>query len=244
MNLFICIDDTDDLDSIGTGELLENMRDAAAAQGLGAGGFIVRYQLLIDDAIPYTSHNSSMCCTFRTDDRNALTAFCRAYLETHCADGSDPGLCILTDDPAVDCAPLAAFGARAQTEVVTKRDAYDAAEAFGADVSLSEHGGTGDGVIGALAGAGLRAGKAEGKIKGKLYPLPDRPVMTAEDFTALYGVGQIIDDAGQPLDPSTQLHFTEPTKALFRDGKVTCVVVREDGVLKPQPKRKKEKRHV
>ena len=223
MNLFICIDDTDDLDSIGTGELLENMRDAAAAQGLGEGGFIVRYQLLIDDAIPYTSHNSSMCCTFRTDDRNALTAFCRAYLETHCADGSDPGLCILTDDPAVDCAPLAAFGA---------------------DVSLSEHGGTGDGVIGALAGAGLRAGKAEGKIKGKLYPLPDRPVMTAEDFTALYGVGQIVDDAGQPVDPSTALHFTEPTKALFRDGKVTCVVVREDGVLKPQPKRKKEKRHV
>ncbi len=101
MNLFICIDDTDDLESIGTGELLANMCAEAAARGLGKSGFVVRYQLLIDEAIPYTSHNSSMCCTFETDDRDTLTAFCRHYLETHSAKGADPGLCILIDDTAL-----------------------------------------------------------------------------------------------------------------------------------------------
>ena len=54
----------------------------------------------------------------------------------------------------------------------------------------------------------------------------------------------VVDAQGQPVDPKTQLHFTEPTKALYRDGRITCVVVREDGVWKPQPKRKKEKNHV
>lgn len=242
MNLFICIDDTDDLDSIGTGELLENMCAAAAAQSLGRSGFVVRYQLLIDEAIPYTSHNSSMCCTFETQDRDALTAFCRSYLRENCAAGSDPGLCVLTNDPKLDYTVLMAFGKRAQTEVVTKQDAYDAAAAFGADVSLTEHGGTGIGVIGALAGAGLRAGKQEGRIKGKLHPLPGRPTMTAREFADLYGIQQLADTDGQPVDPDLVLTFTEPTKAVFRDGKVTGVVTCENGVWKPLPKRKKEKK--
>ena len=241
MNLFLCIDDTDDLDSIGTGELLENMRDAAAARGLGQGGFIVRYQLLIDEAIPYTSHNSSMCCTFETHDRDALTAFCQSYLEANCAEGSDPGLCILTNNSGLDYTVLTAFGKRAQTEVVSKRDAYAAAAAFGSDVSLSEHGGTGIGVIGALAGAGLRAGRQEGRIKGKLHPLPGRPTMTAGEFAALYALSQLVDTNGQPVDPQCVLTFTEPTKAVFRDGMVTGVVCCENGVWKPLPKRKKEK---
>lgn len=244
MNVFICIDDTDDLDSIGTGELLENLCAEAAAQGIGAGGFIVRYQLLIDDAIPYTSHNSSMCCTFDTGDRDTLTAFCKNYLQSHCAEGSDPGLCILTDDPSLDYTVLMSFGKRAQTEVITKQDAYDAAAAFGSDVSLTEHGGTGIGVIGALAGAGLRAGKEEGRIKGKLHPLPGRPVMTVREFAALYGMQQIVDADGLPVDPDLLLTFAEPTKAVFRDGKITSIIVCEDGVMKPQPKRKKEKKHV
>ena len=76
MKLFVCIDDTDNLDSIGTGELLENMLRDAALHGLGKGNFIVRYQLLIHEEIPYTSHNSSMSCEVETADRAAFTAFC------------------------------------------------------------------------------------------------------------------------------------------------------------------------
>lgn len=241
MNLFICIDDTDNLDSIGTGELLENMCAEAERQKLGKGGFIVRYQLLIDEAIAYTSHNSSMCCAFTTDDRDVLTSFCRGYLEQSAADGSDPGLCILTDDDTLDYAPLTAFGKRAQTEVVTKQDAYAAAEAFGADVSLSEHGGTGIGVIGALAGAGLRAGKQEGRIKGKLHPLPGKPTLTAREFADQFGVEELVRTDGESVDPQLLLSFTEPTKAVFRDGKVTCILLCENGIWKPVPKRKKEK---
>ncbi len=242
MKLFLCIDDTDNLESIGTGELLEQMCAAAEARGLGKGGFTVRYQLLIDEAIPYTSHNSSMCCAFETDDRAALTDFCREYLQTHSADGSDPGLCILTDDDTLDYTVLTAFGRRAQTEVVTKQDAYDAADAFGKAVSLSEHGGTGGGVIGALAGAGLRAGKEEGRVKGKLRPIPGRETLTAGAFARAFGLGAVVDEAGDTVPAERVLTFTEPTKAIFRGGIVTGVVCAEDGIWKPLPKRKKEKK--
>ena len=43
MRLFVCIDDTDNYDSIGTGELLENMMGEAAASGLAKRGFIVHF---------------------------------------------------------------------------------------------------------------------------------------------------------------------------------------------------------
>ena len=242
MKLWICIDDTDNYDSIGTGELLEDMCREAGAQSLGKGGFIVRYQLLVDEAIPYTSHNSAMCCAFETDDRDALTVFCRTYLAAHAAEGSDPGLCILEDDPSLDYAALTAFGRRAQTEVVTKQDAYDAAAAFGAAVALSEHGGTGIGVIGALAGAGLRAGKAEGRVKGKLYPVPGHETMTVREFADTFGMEQIVDTDGHVIRRALTLTFTQPTKAIYRDGKVTGVICCENGVWMPLPKRKKEKR--
>ena len=95
MKMFVCIDDTDNYDSIGTGELLENMMGEAAIKGLAKAEFTVRYQLYIHDDIPYTSHNSSMCCAAETGDREVFTEFCEKYLEENSADGSDPGICIL-----------------------------------------------------------------------------------------------------------------------------------------------------
>lgn len=241
MNLFVCIDDTDNLDSIGTGELLENMMREAAVRGLGKSGFIVRYQFLIDDAIPYTSHNSAMCCTAQTDDRAAFTAFCEDFLRRTAAEGSDPGLCILTDDPEKDYEPLVAFGRRAQTEVLTKADALAAAKAFGADVHLSEHGGTGDGVIGALAGAGLRAGKEEGRIKGKLHPPLNKPDWSMAEFAAAYGAERFADEDGNEITRDLPLRFEWPTKLVFQHGKVTAVLVQQNGQWMPKPKIRKNR---
>jgi len=45
-------------------------------------------------------------------------------------------------------------GRRATCSVLTKKEAYPLAEKLG--IHLSEHGGTGDGVVGALAESGLR----------------------------------------------------------------------------------------
>ena len=99
MKLLICIDDTDNLDSIGTGQLLENICADLEARGLAKGGFVTRHQLLIHEDIAYTSHNSSMCCQAETDDPASTAAAAKAYLQSHAAPGSDPGLCILQKPP-------------------------------------------------------------------------------------------------------------------------------------------------
>ena len=235
MKLLICIDDTDNLDSIGTGQLLENLCADLEARGLGRDGFVTRYQLLIHEDIEYTSHNSSMCCEVETEDAAAVTAAAKAYLEANAASGSDPGLCILQLRPGEAFGRLIEFGRRAQTEVLKKADAYEAAEHFPELLSLTEHGGTGDGVIGALAGVGLRLTGSDGRIKGKLLPKHGKEVLTAEQFCLKYGVDQIVTEGGEPLDGSVQILFREPTKAVLMDHKVTLVVLRGEEYWTPRP---------
>ena len=241
MKLFVCIDDTDNYDSIGTGELLENMMGEAAIKGLAKAGFTVRYQLFIHDDIPYTSHNSSMCCAAETNDREVFTEFCETYLEENSAEGSDPGFCILTDDPSLDYSALIEFGKRAQCEVLTKEDAYKAAKEFGNELHLSEHGGTGGGIIGALAGAALRAGKEEGRIKGKIQPLPNKPDWTTSEFASVFGVQRFVDEDGNEITDNLSIRFVHPTKLLYSKGLITGVIVNENGQLMPKPKIKKNK---
>ena len=237
MKLLICIDDTDNLDSIGTGQLLENLCADLEARGLAKGGYVTRHQLLIHEDIAYTSHNSSMCCAAETDDASAVTEAAKAYLEAHAAPGSDPGLCILRLCPEEDYAPLTAFGRRAQTEVLQKAEAYAAAARFPGSLSLSEHGGTGDGVIGALAGVGLRLSGSDGRIKGKLRPENGEAVLTAAQFCERYGVEQIVTERGEPLEDQAKILFREPTKAVLLNHKVT-LVVRPDGEFwLPRPHR-------
>ena len=237
MKLLICIDDTDNLDSIGTGQLLENLCAELAERGLARGGYVTRHQLLIHEDIPYTSHNSSMCCEAETADFEAATEAAKAYLAANAAPGSDPGLCVLQINPDENYERLTAFGRRAQTEVLKKADAYALAALYPQSLSLSEHGGTGDGVIGALAGVGLRLTGSDGRIKGKLRPADGEEMLTAAAFCAKYGVEQIVTERGEPLSGSATIRFREPTKAVLLDHKVTLVALPEGDDWRPRPHR-------
>ncbi len=52
MRVLVGIDDTDNLDSRGTGELASELATAIDANGWGQSGFVSRHQLLIHPDIP------------------------------------------------------------------------------------------------------------------------------------------------------------------------------------------------
>jgi len=169
MNVLICIDDTDSLDSRGTGELAEMIADRIEHAGRGHCSAVTRHQLLLHDDIPYTSHNSSMC--FRADlnspeELQPVIELATGMLETESAEGSDPGLAVAEVALLSKPEEVVEFGQRAKREVLTK----DAAQAFAhkQGIHLTEHGGTGQGIIGALAGIGLRLSGNDGRVKGRL----------------------------------------------------------------------------
>ncbi|HNT36819.1 MAG TPA: hypothetical protein PKH07_17655, partial [bacterium] len=143
MRILIGVDDTDNETSIGTGRFARDLSEALVKAGLGTAHGVTRHQLLVDSRIPYTSHNSAAAILFETSDVDAAARCCRGFYADNFHSGSDPGLCIAEDA----CSCLTEFGRAAQREILTKSQAFDLAYASGC--ILEEHGGTGDGIIGA-----------------------------------------------------------------------------------------------
>lgn len=184
MQILVAIDDTDtvkmdNVDVRGTGELASLIKHAIEERGWGICEPITRHQLLIHPDIPYTSHNSSMCFAADIDSAylDALIAFAAEFLQRESAPDSDPGLCVAVNERISRPGWLIAFGYMAKNYVLTKDEAYHLAQTLG--LHLSEHGGTGQGVIGALAGIGLRLSGNDGRFKGKVK------IRSAEDAVSV-----------------------------------------------------------
>jgi hypothetical protein len=177
--ILIGLDDTDNATSRGTGHLARQLLAELAGRGLDPVS-VTRHQLPLDPRIPYTSHNSGACLTVTANDGEGLAAAETAFdfVAARAADGSDPGVCLADADTLAPA--IIEFGRRAAAEVVTMDAAFRAARAAGLD--LRPLGGTGLGVIGALASVGLRAGGNDGRfieLPG-LRDLPER--LRREDF--------------------------------------------------------------
>jgi len=154
MRVYIGFDDTDTLQSDrGTGKLARWF-DKSLPGGCRPRG-VVRQQLLVDQRIPYTSHNSSACAVVDCEGPATLKTLIQeaiAHIERYSFAGSDPGLCVVTEkDP---CLPdLMLFGLECTSSIMTQADALKAVNG----AHLSGHGGTNDGIIGAAAAVGLTA---------------------------------------------------------------------------------------
>lgn len=166
-DLLIGIDDTDDLYSPGTGRRARELLQILARAGLGSPAGATRHQLLVDDRIPYTSHNSSACLAWCSADgdpqaiRDGVIEVAARFLERVCPPAADPGLVVAIPARVGDHTPtLVDFGRRAKREVLATAQARELAAATG--VHLSGHGGTEDGVLGALAAVGLHLSGCDG----------------------------------------------------------------------------------
>ncbi len=232
MKCLLCIDDTDEKGGPGTGHLLQAICDQIEEKGWGSCSAISRHQLFVDDAIPYTSHNSALCCEVQLNrpSPDELIAFCGAWLEENSAPGSDPGLCVVPCNSTTDARRLIDFGRRAKQTVLTKPDAYRLAGDI--EVHLSEHGGTGQGVVGALAGAGLRLSENDGRFRGWYHLGRAGDSCRVADLTVHPFIDAVqIEATGQPLSPETVVRFGgDELKLVLKGGRQTLLVTEtEDG---------------
>jgi len=178
MRIYIGFDDTDNSTTDrGTGKLArwfeQELPEGCRMEG------VVRQQLLVDDRIPYTSHNSSACVMVDAADpslKGLIVDLAVEHLERHSLEGSDPGLCVTSEGEA-GLDRLMEFGRACATRITTQKEALDAASG----VHLSGHGGTNDGIIGAAAAVGLTASGWSGRFieYGGLRKFPD-PISVSE----------------------------------------------------------------
>jgi tRNA(Ile2) C34 agmatinyltransferase TiaS len=213
---FIGLDDTDNLESRGTGHLAREIAAALAAEYPLLG--VTRHQLLVDPRVPCTRNNS--CAAIALDangdlDPDALLEQVRQWVLDDFQPGSDPGLCVAHTVPIA----ITEFGRQVQRQLVTQGDARSLAQAHG--IPLEGLGGDQDGVIGALAAVGLAASGEDGRYvlvgrSRELAGLQPIPALLEAGIAAV----QTLD--GQPvLDGLVQTDKLRPAR---RGGRPIAVV--------------------
>jgi hypothetical protein len=154
-----------------------------------------------------------------------LVQYASHFLETQTADGSDPGLCIVNEECLADIQALIDFGRTAKKEVLTKEQAYGLAQDLG--IHLSEHGGTGDGVIGALAGTGLRLTGNDGRFKGH-HTIPLKfGCATVKALTKHKKIDRVENLAGETLPPETRIRLDKKVKTVLLDHQAVLLVYQD-----------------
>lgn len=228
MDILVCIDDTDSIDSRGTGELAAELAQEVEKRTWGRCGVITRHQLYVHPDIPYTSHNSSMCFPLRLD-RGVFAEFknfAAEFLDRESAAGSDPGLCIAEIDGLIGKDGLIEFGYLAKRAVLTMDDAVALAGRVG--VHLSSHGGTGQGIIGALAGVGLRLGGNDGRLRGSLQIPSVDGVASVVDIIAHPDVDAVRTTEGRELGAAERVRFVDKVKTVLLGGKFVLLVMADN----------------
>lgn len=235
MKLYVCVDDTDDLTkSTSTGKIADLIAQEMIKMGGSLEKGITRHQLLLHDDIDYTSHNSSMCMVIDIDGVavSQLKRVAEQVLRENMAPSADPGLCFCRIDQLKSPENLISYGKRAQNEVIQKQEAYDLASEIGGTI-LEEYGGTGCGVIGALAGVGLRLSGCDGVFRGGKGGKFDGQTHTVAEWKELTQIEQFVDfQNGAILGEGERITVGDQLKTTLVDHKVTLVAAqKEDGYM-------------
>jgi tRNA(Ile2) C34 agmatinyltransferase TiaS len=218
--LFIGLDDTDTLESRGTGHLARQIAAVLAVENSVLG--VTRHQLLEDPRVPSTKKNSCAAIVLNGEghiDAAALLARVRALMLEDFQPGSDPGLCIAHSVPEA----VTAFGRVAQRRLVSQSEARELAAAH--KIPLLGLGGTEDGVIGALAAVGLAASGEDGRYVSVGY---SRELGGLHPVSAVLeaGIAAVQTLAGEPVvDGLIQTDKLRPA----RRGNRAVAVVEWDG---------------
>lgn len=220
MRYLIGIDDTDNLESRGTGHRVRQLGDWLAENGLAQPLGITRHQLLVDPRIPYTSHNSSACLSVETERADDVWEASREFLLRESAPGSDVGLTLAQWDSINE--DVLSFAKRAKLEVLTMHEAGQTASR--SQMRCEGLTGTHGGIIGAVSAIGLhRAGN-----DGRFLWLPG-----LRDLKGKYQVGEIcsmghVDRVCTLNDFELQavsvVDVGEWIRPILRDGKATLYV--------------------
>lgn len=232
MKFWLAIDDTDDATkSIGTGKIAQIILKELEGKGAVMQYGVTRHQLLLDPAIPYTSHNSSMCmegdCSLDADTvwKTAIQ-ICMEYR----SESSNPGICLYFPKDETDFPALIHFGRKAKKEVISISQAQNLADQTD-NLYLEAPAGNQDGIIGALAGVGLRLSGNDGTFQGKKKISGLGEAFQVDQMIRTLGISFILNDEGDKLPPDAKVRVKEYVKIIYYQfSRAAAAELQPDGV--------------
>lgn len=220
LRLLVAIDDTDNHESRGTGHRARGLGRMLTLDGLARVHGISRHQLYVHPDIPYTSHNSSLCLDidWLGGDLSELSDLIFAFLSEHAAPGSDAAYAIARFDDVGET--VMEFGRRAKDTVLTQEAARSLAAREG--IILTGVTGTEGGVIGSLAGVGLRRTGHDGRFVW---------VEGVRDLKGVVSIETLLNDTGIHIVRTTAGELPRPGARISVDPWPRPVLIDHQAVL-------------
>lgn len=222
---YLAIDDTDNLESKGTGWLARRLANEVCRTFNAVFGGVTRHQLYLHPDIPYTTHNSSACMYLVVDEGTPadIFDFAAGLVAGLSAPGSDPGISLAGAEVAE---PVQEFGRRAQRTVITMDEAVKLAA--GQNIFLKELGGTGQGIIGALAAIGLRAGGFDGRYLDLPGIRDLRGIVRVKDIIDNSGIDRVIDTEHHDVPATEPVNTMEWVRPTHYEHRPVLIVKKDD----------------
>ena len=224
--IYVGIDDTDSLESRGTGRLARTIAAELANKYEIFG--VTRHQLFVHPDIPFTSHNS--CAVIHAQApptaMEEIFATAKKLMLEDFVDGSDPGLAITSTEHITPA--TVAFGQDAKCMIVTQERALSVARNCG--IHVEGLGGTNGGIIGAIAGIGLASLRNDGRflLKGK-----NRELTGVRSVQEIFGAGidQILTLQGEAVIEGKVRILKNATPSFIHGKAVLFVEKNGDGMV-------------
>jgi hypothetical protein len=217
LQIYIGIDDTDNLESRGTGHMARALAQSLYQAGLVNVDSITRHQLLVDPQIPYTSHNSSACIQGKVAGNDYwIRNHCSDFLLENAAEGSDVGLCIAFEEEIHE--DIIQFGKQAKRMVLTKSAAVTIARDH--EIFLAGLTGKKIGVIGALAAVGLRFDGNDGRLLWMERLREVQGVFSVKKYREMVSIDMIVDLQGIPVHDDATIRITDWCRPIVRNKKI------------------------
>lgn len=222
--LLLGIDDTDGLDSPGTGAIACEIANRLSVQPWATVGVVSAHQLYSHHDVPYTSFNRAMAFPLVVpvgfeDEVLRVAATC---VREFVGPGANPGLCLVPLDRLDNEAALLDYAWCAKDQVLGIPIAYAVAHKLG--ISLLDLGGNSAGVIGALAACGLRLSGDDGRVWSPL-PLPAQGGRwSVQELTERSGVYTVLSVRGERVEDEAIVEVGAEVWPILRDERAVLLL--------------------
>lgn len=228
LKIIIGIDDTDNLETRGTGHHARMLGHSLALAGLLELRAVTRHQLLADRRIPYTSHNSSASLLgICRGSISELIGFAKDFLVRESAFDSDAGLCVAPESAITQ--KMITFGRRAKNEILTLDEAVKVVE--GTEVYLDGFLNDRIGMIGSLAAVGLCKEGNDGRLLWTRSLRETTGNFTIGELLQIVDIDQVVQKDLSETDPGSMINIGEWCRPVMLGGKITLIAEKTENNL-------------
>lgn len=220
VRLIIGIDDTDNLETRGTGHQARMLGHVLTQAGIFELQSVTRHQLLADPRIPFTSHNSSASITgICTGKISEVISITKQFLIRESAFDSDAGMCVARETDVTES--MISFGNKAKHEIVTMEEAFRVVKDTG--VYLDAFLNTRIGLIGSLAAVGLRKEGNDGRLLWTRNLRETTGNFTIRELLSVVEIDQVVEKDHTMINPGKTICVGDWFRPVMVERKITLI---------------------